>query len=351
MTRTLALGLLGVVLAEAAQAAPCAAPYTVDTMLTDLANVEAALRADDSAAASAGANKLEAGFACLSEVIPVMIVGRAYRAVGAGKIAGGDSNRGMEWFRTATEMEQAFDYGLEDIPAGHPVLMYYADAKNQASGEVVLMEEMSFIDGEHWVDGRKYKEPKARLDRPHVYQLVGGGQVMSWIITGNGFPPDVLKAGAPVASGDDAVADAGGAEVVGGGKPPKEPKEPKGGKEPKEGDDQASDKPAKEPKQRLDATSSDGTVVVQRQRPAEKTPLLIGGGAILAGAGGIYFAATRNRTAFDNAESLEEIERLQTATNQLVIASAATLGVGTGVLTWGIILDGGAPLPAVGFRF
>lgn len=347
MTRLLVLGLMAVVAAESAYAGPCAAPYTVDAMLTDLANIEAALRADDSAAASAGANKLEAGFACLGEVIPVMIVGRAYRAVGAGKIAGGDSNRGMEWFRTATEMEQAFDYGIEDIPAGHPVLMYYADAKNQASGEVVLMEEMSFIDGEHWVDGRKIKEPKARLDRPHVYQLVGGGQVMSWIVTGNGFPPDVLKAGAPTS---DAVADAGGAEVVGGGKPPKEAKEPKAGKEPKPGE-VASDKPAKEPKQRLEATSGDGTVVVQRQRPAEKTPLLIGGGAILAGAGGIYFAATQNRSAFDKAETLEDIERLQTATNQLVIASAATLGVGTGVLTWGIILDGGAPLPAVGFRF
>ena len=88
------------------------------------------------------------------------------------------------------------------------------------------------------------------------------------------------------------------------------------------------------------------------KRPWEKTPLLIGGGAILAGAGGIYFAATQSRKAFNEGKTLNEIEKLQGTTNQLVIASAATLGVGVGVLTWGVILDGsGSPLPAVNFRF
>lgn len=342
--------LLTSLIAPSQAFAQCAKPYTLDALLGDLGTVEGALRTGDDAGASVGADKMEAGFACLNEVLPVMIVGRAYRAVAAGKIAGGKVDRGLEWFRTATEMEQAFDYGLEDLPSDHPVRGYYADAKIQASGEVVTMEDMAFIDGNHWVDGRKYKEPKARLDRPHVYQLEGGGQVMSWIITGNGYPPDVLKAASAVADGG------GGEEPVVVGKPPKAPKdkpekEPKPGKEPEE-QVAKNDKPAKEPKQKLQPTSgSDGTMVVQRQRPPEKTPLIIGGTAVIAGAGGIYFAATRARSAFDEGKSLEEIEKLQSQTNQLVIASAATLGVGAGVLTWGVILDGATPLPAVQFRF
>jgi hypothetical protein len=93
-------------------------------------------------------------------------------------------------------------------------------------------------------------------------------------------------------------------------------------------------------------------MVIQRQRPWEKTPLMIGGGAIMAGAGGIYFASMQSRKAFDNGTSLDEIEKLQTQTNQLVLASAAVLAVGSGTLTWGVILGGsGAPLPALNFRF
>lgn len=328
----------------------CAEPYTLDTLLGDLTVIEDALRSGNDAGAGAGADKMEAGFACMDDVLPVMIVGRAFRAVGAGKIAGGNTDRGVEWFRTATEVEQAFDYGLEDIPEGHPVRMYYSDAKNQSSGEVVVMEDMAFIDGTHWVDGREVDVPKGRLDRPHLYQLQGGGQVMSWVITGNGFPPDVLKAG-----GGDAVADAndGADEPMVVGKPPKQKKE----KPEKAGSDKpekvAKDKPEKEPKGKelAPTSSSDGTVVIKRQRPWEKTPLMVGGGAIIAGAGGLYLAATSSRTAFDNAETLEDIERLQTATNQLVIISAATLAVGAGTFTWGVILDGGTPVPSVQLRF
>lgn len=323
--------------------AQCAEPYTLDVLLGDLGDIEAALRVGDDSTAASGADKMEAGFGCLSEVLPVMIVGRAYRAVAAGKIAGGNVDRGMEWYRTATEMEQAFDYGLEDLPADHPVRQHYADAKIQASGEVVTMEDMAFIDGNHWVDGRSYDVPKARLDRPHVYQLEGGGQVMSWVITGNGYPPDVLTMREAVAVVDDPN------EAVVVGKPPKPGKEPKN-----KPDKVAKDKPGKEkkPKVKPTTTNSDGTVVVQRQRPPEKTPLLIGGTAIIAGAGGVYFAATQARSKFNDAESLEEIEKLQGTTNQLVIVSAATLGVGAGVLTWGVILDGGGtPVPGVNFRF
>lgn len=349
MHRTVAalLAPLGLLLASNAQA-QCAEPYTLDNLLADLGTIEGALRSGDNATAGGGADKMEAGFACMNEVLPVMIVGRAYRAVGAGKIAAGNTDRGLEWFRTATEVEQSFDYGLEDLPADHPVRMYYSDAKIQASGEVVVMEDMSFIDGNHWVDGREVDVPKGRLDRPHLYQLEGGGNVLSWVITGNGFPPDVLQAGAAT----DAVADAGTDEPTVVGKPPKQKKDKPEKDKPEK---VAKDQPEKEKKGKelkpTASTGSDGTVVIKRQRPWEKTPLLIGGGAIIAGAGGLYLAATGSRNAFDNAESLDEIERLQTTTNQLVIISAATLAVGAGTFTWGVILDGGTPVPSVQIRF
>ena len=59
----------------------------------------------------------------------------------------------------------------------------------------------------------------------------------------------------------------------------------------------------------------------------------------------------QSNAQFDNGTTLEEITRLQAATNQLVLVSAATFAVGAGTLTWGVILDGGQPVPAVRVRF
>ena len=346
-------------LAAPAWAAPCATPYTLDNVLGELTAIEAHLRAGEDPEAAAASGRLEAGMACMGEVLPVMIVGRTYRAIGAGKVAGGDSDGGVRWFRTATEFEQSFSYGLEDLPEGHAVREVYENTKASASGEVVLMEEMIFADGNHYIDGRKISTPKARLDRPHVYQLEGGGEVYSWVIEGNGFPPDVLKT-------QIVVAEAEVPEPVKAAKAAKPPKAEKPEKPPKPAKDKpvkddavadASDAKPEKPEKVTKApkvkstTTADGSMVIQRARPKEKTPLMIGGGAIIAGAGGIYFASMQSRRAFDNGTTVAEIEQLQTQTNQLVLASAAVMAVGTGTLTWGVILDGGAPAPAFRFRF
>lgn len=335
-------------LAPAARAADCAAPYAVDQLLGDLGTIDAALRDGDDATAGKAAIVLEQGLGCLNEVLPRMIVGRTYRAVGAGLVSAGKAERGEDWLRTAAEIEQSFDFGIEDLPESHPVRAVYAQAKNSSSGEELAVVGKAFAEGVSYLDGKKVTEPKARGDRLHLYQYEREGLVRSWVIDGNAFPGEVLVAGAVAVAEvpDDA------------GKPGKPPKEPKAAKEPKAPKDAppkdekvAGSDAGKPPKPAPVAVTSDGKMVVQRERPAEKIPLLIGGGAVMLGAGGVYYASFVKRKQFDESNSLSEIQDLQPQVNRLFIASLAVLGVGAGTFTWGVIVDGGTPLPAVQVRF
>jgi hypothetical protein len=117
----------------------------------------------------------------------------------------------------------------------------------------------------------------------------------------------------------------------------------------------ASDKPAKASKPPKPVTLSDsGAVVLQRQRPWEKTPLLVGGAALLAGSGVLYWQAAVHDQRFWNDPSVDtraEVNAELSAVNTFFLASGAALALGAGTLTWGIILDGGAPLPTFHVRF
>jgi hypothetical protein len=338
--------------ASAAHAADCAESYTVDAMVEDLSSVETFLRNGDNELAGQAAQKLEAGLGCMNELLPRMIVGRALRAVGAGHVVQGDAGRGEDWLRTAAEIEQAFDFGLEDLPEVHPVRDAYANAKNTSGGEEIPVPDAALAAGTVYLDGRKLTEPKARIDRWHVVQLDDGAAVRSWVIEGSSFPDQVLVSTAPV--------------LATTGKKPKEPKQPKEPKpepvakapkaEPEQLDPVAGaprPKPEPRPKPVTNAmTSANGTVVVERQRPWEKTPILVGGGAILAAGGAVYYASYVSHQKFLNATDNDELDGLWSETNRLAIASVAILGVGVGTFTWGVILDGeGAPLPALRFRF
>jgi len=226
-----------------------------------------------------------------------------------------------------------------------------------------VVEGMDLSLGTNYLDGRKIDKPTARLDRPHVYQRDDGG-VKSWVIEGNAFPVEVLAA---------SVAVAAVVETAGKGKAPKvkepkvkEPKEPKvkeakepkvkeakepSAKEPKVKEPkEPKEKESKEPKRKPSAAPG-VAVAVSRQRPPEKTPLILAGGLVIGGAGAVYLMALNSRGKFEEAETLDEITRLQPLTNRLVIVSAATLAVGAGTFTWGVILDGSTPVPAVKFRF
>lgn len=332
-------------------AADCPVAYTTDALLGDLVATEEFLRNGDDGAAGTAAKKLETGLGCMGEVLPPMIAGRALRAVGAGLVASGESARGGQWFRTATEIEQAFEYGIEDLPEGHPVRDAYAQAK-AVSGDLVGIDGKAFVPvGTHYLDGRKISGPSARLDRLHVYQLEGSG-VKTWVIEGNTFPDEVLEASAPVVV---AAPEPAKAPKIKEPKPPKPVKEAKVAEPKPEKPEKVAvadvESSGKAPKAGKTQSSASGTVVLQRQRPWEKTPLLVGGGVVVAAGGGLYALALGARGSFEEAGNEADVRKFAKQANQLVLASAAVLAVGTGTLTWGVILDGGSPMPALRVRF
>jgi hypothetical protein len=370
------LFLAGSTLSSVAWAGDCAAPYTSDALLGELGTVEAFLRNNDNAAAGKAAAQMEQHLGCLNEILPPMILGRAYRAVGGGLYAGGNKDRGQLWLNTAMVVDPTFDYGTEDLPANHPVGLAWIDTRKVALGDPVKVPEKIFAPGTHYVDGKKLTTPQAVAAIPHLYQRVDAGTTSAWIIEGNAFPSEVLAA--PVVAVVEPV-DAKGkkpkepkpakpeavkpekepAVADADPKPEKEPKveEPKPAKEPKPEKEpavaDADPKPAKEPKpSKTPTTTSDGTLVVKRERPPEQIPLIAGGSLIMAGAGGLYVMASQAHSDFQAAETLDDVESLQLKTNRLVVMSAVALAVGAGTTTFGIIIDSsGTPLPAINLRF
>lgn len=319
--RAFVQGLAGMLtlLASAPALADCAAPYSSDNVLEDLGNVESFLISNNNDAASAAAKGMASKIGCLSEVLPPIILGRAYRGMGAGLYVGGDLSRSKDWFATAISIDPTFEYGTQDLPADHPVLSVYLDVKRVGLDPVVTVEGKSFVPGVHYLDGKKITTPAAAPAMPHLYQKQVDGNVSTWLIEGEYFPDNVLTNGGSTAS-------SGGTE-------------PKGGKPPKGG----------EP-----AVVKGGSTVttITRKRPPEKTPLMLGGVAVVGGAGAIYALAMGARKDFEEASTLADVERFQKKTNTLVVASSAVLAVGVGTLTWGLIVDDhGTPMPAVNFRF
>ena len=104
-----------------------------------------------------------------------------------------------------------------------------------------------------------------------------------------------------------------------------------------------------------------GPTVIQRQRPKEKTPLLIGGGLVLAGGGALYALSYQGKLGlaerarsqsekdlFGSDKSLnDEIGKV----NTLYLSAVAAIAVGSGSLTWGIMVDQGVTMPRIGMKF
>jgi hypothetical protein len=314
----------------AAHAADCAEPYTIDGMLEDLVAIETFLRHNDDPNAGKAAEALRTGLACMNEVLPRMIVGRTLRAVGAGLVAGGDAATGEDWLRTAAELEQSFEFGLEDLSDEHPVRAVYATARSTSEGDDLAVEGAGLASGTVYLDGRKITAPAARIDRWHIVQFDDGSSVRSWVIEGNRFPDAILISAAP-------------AEV------PRTKREKAPKPQPAA---VANTGRTNKPNTGVKPISNNGTVTGVRDRPWEKTPLMVGGGVVIGGAGAVYYLSSVAHRQFEDANDADVLPGLQRKTNRLVIASLAVLAVGSSTLTWGVILDGdGPPLPALRVRF
>lgn len=336
MRSTLALLLLALLTFAPKAWAACDAPYDTNTLLSDLVMIETAVRQNDGPTARQVADKMEAGFACMKEPLPYMIVARAYRAVGAGKVLGGDEARGKEWFLTSIELDPGFEYGLEDMGADSPVRYAYEAMRGDAEVSPTQLKGFDLEQGTNYLDGSLLGAPQATLGRPHLFQTDAiSGSLQSFIIEGNKFPDAALVAEAP------AVATTPEAEKG------KKPKKEKANKE-----KAAKEKPAKEAKEKNPKSTVDTGGFYERKRPPEKTPLIIGGAVTVVGAGALYYFSSVTRKHFDDATTENDVNKYKTATNRLVISSGAVLAVGAGVLTWGIILDdSGRPLPGIHFQF
>ena len=104
-----------------------------------------------------------------------------------------------------------------------------------------------------------------------------------------------------------------------------------------------------------------GPQVIQRQRPREKTPLLVGGGLVLAGGGALYALSfqgkadladrARAQASGDLFTSEADIDAKISEVNALYMSAVACIAVGSGSLTWGIMVDSGVAMPRFGLRF
>lgn len=318
MHRFAAIALV-TVLPQVARAADCASPYDVDSLFNDLGTAEAALRSSNYAEAIGTAHQMRAGLGCLDQPIPVVVVGRIYRAVGAGLYVEGESEDAARWFRSAAYADPGFAYGTQDFPAEHPVIRAWQAAKAEAVADGIEQPGAPLVDGKHFVDGKRVNFPVATPDALHVYQLEQDGRVRSWVIVGASFPPEATGA---------VVAEAPVAPV------------------------EATPEPTPTPTP-VAPSASQAQVVKTRSWPAERVALVSGGAAALAGGGLLYALSAGARTSFDEATSVAELDRFQGRTNTYAVASGVSLAAGASAMGFGVLffIVDGDPRPTLDLRF
>lgn len=302
--------------------AECTTPYPGDQLVNDLQVMTLSLRNLDEVTFASAGKRLDAGIPCMTSAAPSPVFASAYRYIGAWHfLVNNDADKARRWFRSALEIDPTYAWDASELDLGHPLRDVFEQERQSANatperipGKVINKPAGSTIT----IDGRPLADAAATVDRPHVIQQVGSDRGVrgSWLIEGNAIPAQFLR---------DEMAPAT-AEAAPTTKAPKK-------------------------KKNADSTTNtDGLQVqsVQRLRPAEKTPLMIGGIVGILGAGGVYAASFATRSQFDQATTTEDLESTRTMTNALVVASGGVLLVGLGVSYWGIILDGGGGVGVAG---
>jgi len=284
-----ALGWFGLGNAKAA----CDAPYSAASLGSDMAAATSSLREKDNAALGQAGERQEAVLPCVQVVLPVPALASVYRFIGLRHALGKDDKTAGRYFRSALELDPSFEWGVDDFPINHPIRVLFEAQREGALSAPVALEGKSFTPPEGavvWLDGKEPANVEATLERPHLVQVVSGGDVQaSHLIDGVGFPADLV--GEAVAS-STAKAKSGGA------------------------------------------------VRVERLRPPAKTPLLIAGGTSILASAGLYAASFASRSSFDSSKTTADLLKYQRSTNALVIASGASLVIGLSAGYVGFVLDG-----------
>lgn len=310
LQRIALLGLLSLGVSGVASAA-CDAPYSKQDLLGHVQSANGALGVGADEDLVAAAKGLEAGLPCMQETLQPQVLATVYRLVGMGLFHGGEADKAALWIRTARELDPTHVWDVQDVPPGSEAEAFWeAQASFQAS-QPVAVEGKSFADGLSIVlDGKPITRPRASADRIHLIQVVEGDRVVrGQLFVGVNFPDDLLVDGEDPDLGTVPVAD---------GEDPKKPRRDR---------------------ELAGGYNESDTVVLIRERPPAKIPLLAVGVGSVAIAGGLYGASYATHSTFEQAGTEADINSAASMTNGLVIASGAALVVGAGLGTWGLLLS------------
>jgi hypothetical protein len=312
--RTVTTVMMGLMATQMAQAGDCESAYTMDDLLTDLAMIEGSLRNNDHAAANESSTSMAAGVACVDDIVPSVMVGRLYRAIGGGMFVGGDPDAGGAWMRTAAEVDAEFNYGEGDVSVEHPVRMAWKLAKVEVMGtEPATMEGAAqLVEASHYLDGRMIQDATATTERVHIYQQVIGDEMRTFRIEGNSFPTEAFSVPEPEP-----------APVV-----------------PEPVVAQVAD-PVKEIRQKSGAW------------PASRVMLLASGAASLGASGALYGMSSSARANFDASNTMDDMDQYRGAANTTFIGSGVAGVTGVSLIGVGLFFSAidGDPRPTLDIRF
>lgn len=309
MRKAIPMALFSALLSQPAWAGTCETDYEVDNLFEDLGNTEAALRGFDHVGASESASQMVDGLDCLNDLLPAIMVGRVYRAIGGGLYVGGDPDAALMWLRTAAEVDPGFAYTPETMPDTHPVTKALKLAKMEIEDTEAVVVDQEFGDGSHFVDGLGIEQPMATIERYHVYQRILDS-TETFVMVGNTFP--------------DAAFEVAVVEMV--------------------------EEVIEEPPEEVISTA---TVIKQKKWPAERVLLVGGGVAGLAASGVFYGLSAQSRNNFDASSNVADMDQYMASTNTFIIGSGISGAAGVGMLGFGVLffVVDGDPRPTLDIRF
>jgi hypothetical protein len=274
--------------------------YKADQVVADLQTMTQALFDKDNEIMMSVGARMSKDILCMRSPAPPKVFAATYRNIGIYYHLSGNASEAERWFRTSLEIEPGFQWGADELSQENPVRISFEQQRLIASASAEPLEDMGLSLPEGtvlYLDGIPLRNPVATRDRPHILYLVTASnkQVQaSYLIDGNTFPAVLVEEGGPASAAGD--------------------------------------------EEDLFAVRT-----VKRVRPPAKTPLLISGGTVLAGALGIYATTYKTNSDFDAAKTTEDMLAIQRKNNGMVIASGFTMVAGIGIGYTGVMLHGGAP--------
>lgn len=307
------------VLPGVAYAGDCQTPYNGAQLLNDIQMLQLSLRNEDDTSFATAAARLDVGVPCLTSPAPPQVFAAAYRMLGLYYYQKQDEALARRWLRSSLELDPSYEFGAEDLPFDSPLRGIFEDERNNLSVEVRALPDMELnipAGSRLAIDGRPLTVAAATPERFHLVQQLGSdnGVRSVWLISGNDLPPQVIK--------------------------------PKVAAEPVEEPKKKKSKPAE-----ATATTAGGTTTgqprrVERQRPPEKTPLMIAGAVVLVGAGATYATAVvleqqLHPDADGNLKyhTPDEVDAAASMVNGLILGAGGLAVAGVGLGYWGFSLD------------